>query len=325
MTSKADPVRISIVIPCYNRAALIGDAIQSAIDHGEGAEIIVVDDGSTDRSWDRIGAFGERVRAFRIANGGVSAARNFGMARAHGTHIKFLDSDDRLPPRAIAALVEAQRQVAPHRIVFGDACSIGIDGEAIEQVGYGYADAAPPGALTRATLLSRVMSPLLPLYPIDALRRIGGFDPAYSLGEDQELAVRLALAGYEFCRVPAIVAEVREHPGERLSRGTAALYDRHVILFSGIVALFERAASPLTPDEALALAAMIWPVARDAARTRCRAQAGRLFAIATELVGPTAAAPAPLRPLYRWGDPYRVEQVIELGKRVAGAIRKRGG
>jgi hypothetical protein len=93
----------------------------------------------------------------------------------------------------------------------------------------------------------------------------------------------------------------------------------------GIVALFERAASPLTPDEALALAAMIWPVARDAARTRCRAQAGRLFAIATELVGPTAAAPAPLRPLYRWGDPYRVEQVIELGKRVAGAIRKRGG
>ena len=201
-TRHAEPVRVSIVIPCYNRAALVGDAIASAVEHGDGAEIIVIDDGSTDTSWERISSFGERVRGLRIANGGVSAARNFGVSQASGTHIKFLDSDDRLPRGGVSALVEALHTVEPHQIVFGDTNSIGAYGEAIAPIGYGYADAASPGPLPRAMLLSRVMSPFLPLYPVAALRRVGGFDPAYSLGEDQELAVRLVLAGYRFYRVP---------------------------------------------------------------------------------------------------------------------------
>lgn len=312
--------RVSIVIPCYNRAALIGDAIESALANGEGAEVIVVDDGSTDASWDRIQAFGESVRAFRIPNTGVSAARNFGVDQANGDHIKFLDSDDRLPPGGVAALMTASQTVPSTSIVFGDACSIGVDGQAISPFGYGFADLAPPGPLARATLLSGVMSPLLPLYPAEALRRIG-FDPAYSLGEDQELAVRLVLSGYDFHRVPVIVAEVREHSGDRLSRtGLSGLFDRHVLLFAGILRHFEAAEASLTAEEALALARTIWTVARDAARARCRAQASRLFAIATGLAGPTRAAPPRLRPLYKMLDPYKVERLVEMAK----SLRRHG-
>jgi glycosyltransferase involved in cell wall biosynthesis len=315
-------VKVSIVIPCYNRAELIGAAIESALHNGDGAEVIVVDDGSTDASWDRIRSFGERVRGLRIPNGGVSAARNIGFNRASGDFIKFLDSDDQLPPGGMTALKRAQEMARPHEIVFGDARSIGPDGEAISSAGYGYADAAPPGPLSRETFLSRIMSPYLPLYPVGALRQVGGFDPAYSLGEDQELAVRLILAGYTFKRIPAIVAEVREHPGERLSRANdAALHDRHIDLFTAIIRHVDAASPPLSSGERNALATMIWTVARDAARARHRAQAMRLFALATKLTGPVAAAPRTLRPLYRYLPPYRVEQLVEFAKKL---VNRRG-
>jgi hypothetical protein len=314
-------VSVSVVIPCYNRAALVGEAIESVLAHGEGAEIVVVDDGSTDASWEVISSFGDRVRGFRISNGGVSAARNVGVERASGDFIRFLDSDDRLAPRGVSALVAAQRNVPPNAIVFGDAGAIGPDGEALATCGYGYAAVAPPGPMARAALLSRIMSPLLPLYPAEALRRLGGFDTSFALGEDQELAVRLMAAGYAFHRVPTVVAEVREHGGERLSRTiTPAWYDRQVDVFSAIVHHVERATPPLASDEASSLAAMIWVVARDAARVGHRPQAELLFAIATKLAGP-AAAPPKLRALYRWVSPYRVERILETGKRISYRAR----
>ncbi|HEX8553371.1 MAG TPA: glycosyltransferase family A protein [Sphingomonas sp.] len=306
------------MIPCYNRATLIGDAINSALAYGEGAEIIVVDDGSIDASWECILSFGDKVRGFRIANGGVAAARNFGVAQAQGSFIKFLDSDDRLVEGGLAALLAEQQVAAPHRILFGDARAIGPDGEAIAPCGYGYADVAPPGPISRATLLKQIMSPLLPLYPTQALHRVGGFDPEYILGEDQELAVRLTLAGYEFYRVPVVVAEIREHSGGRLSRTiTPAHFERQAAFFASIAHHLSSAGPPLDPNEALALATMIWIDARNAARARYRPQAARLFAMATELVGPVAAAPAVLRPLYRWIDPYWVEHMIEWLKAVS--------
>lgn len=323
-SSNNSSLRVSIVIPCYNRAALIGDAIESAMANGDGAEIIVVDDGSSDGSWERICSFGNRLHGFRIPNGGVSAARNFGVAQATGDYIKFLDSDDRLPPKAIRALVEAQRKLKSHQIVFGDARSIGPKGEVIDPFGYGYAGLAPVGALSRAMVLSGTMSPYLPLYPVAALRRTGGFDPDYSLGEDQDLAIRTILAGFEFHRLAVVVAEVREHHGDRLSRtGAADLYDRHAALFLSIALRFDRAIPPLTRDEALVLARTIWIVARNAARDRFEAQAMRLFDIATRLVGPTAAAPSALRPMYRWINPYRVERLVDIAKSAISFIQRK--
>jgi glycosyltransferase involved in cell wall biosynthesis len=319
--SRDEGASVSIVIPCYNRAALVGQAIDSALAHGAGAEVVVVEDGSTDGSWDAIAAYGARVRGFRIANGGVSAARNFGVAQARGAFIRFLDSDDRMAPQGVSALVAAQRAAPPEAIMFGDASAIGPDGAALATCGYGYAAVAPAGPIARATLLSRIMSPLLPLYPRAALQRLGGFDTSFTLGEDQELAVRLAAAGYAFHRVPIVVAEVREHGGERLSRTiTPAWYDRQVDVFSAIVRHMKGATPPIAPDEASALAGMLWVVARDAARARYRPQAERLFALATRLAG-LAGAPPGLRPLYRWVGPYPAERMMETGKRVLRGLQ----
>lgn len=306
---------VTIVIPCYNRASLIEIAIESAIQNGDGSNIIVVDDGSTDNSWEMIEKFSGHISKFRIKNGGVSTARNFGVMQSQTKYIKFLDSDDLLPTGAISALLEAQSRLEPNLIAFGDARSIDISGKAIEAFGYGYDQLATTGDLSRKALLSGTMSPYLPLYPVTALQKVGGFNPKYSLGEDQELAIRMVLSGFRFYRIPFVVAEVREHSEDRLSRtGAIALYERHAALFSGIVNLFEKSSDPLTPDEAQALAKTIWTIARDAARSKFKDPSKHLFEISKSLTNSLAIAPYPLRPLYRLIDPYNAEQLISFVK-----------
>ena len=87
---------VSVVIPTYNRATEVRNAIESVLGQTVAdTEIIVVDDGSTDDTGKVVtGAFGVRVRYFAQTNQGVSAARNRGIAEARGEWIAFLDSDD---------------------------------------------------------------------------------------------------------------------------------------------------------------------------------------------------------------------------------------
>src|SRR5687768_4945424 len=94
---------VSVVIPCYNSAAWIRDAIGSCLAQTyQPLDIVVVNDGSTDNSVQIIEEYGQRVRLVSIANGGLSAARNFGMSVARGEYIQFLDADDYLLPEKIA-------------------------------------------------------------------------------------------------------------------------------------------------------------------------------------------------------------------------------
>lgn len=108
--------RISVVIPTYNRAHLVGQAIDSALAQSYGnVEIVVVDDGSTDDTAARVAAYGSRVRYVRTDHGGVAHGRNVGTQAATGAYLAYLDSDDRLYPYTLelqAALLERFPQVA---------------------------------------------------------------------------------------------------------------------------------------------------------------------------------------------------------------------
>jgi glycosyltransferase involved in cell wall biosynthesis len=104
----------SIVIPVYNRAALLRRALQSCLAQEGDFEIVVVDDASTDSSAEAARAFGEtRVRVVsHPRNRGVGPARNSGVAQARGEWIICLDSDDELLPGAIAAMTRTARESA---------------------------------------------------------------------------------------------------------------------------------------------------------------------------------------------------------------------
>ena len=109
--------RVSVVIPSYNRASLVGETIENMLRQTlPPHEVIVVDDGSTDNSVEVIKAFGPRVQLIQQANRGPGAARNAGFAASTGEFIQFMDSDDLASHNKLEvqarALIEGQADMA---------------------------------------------------------------------------------------------------------------------------------------------------------------------------------------------------------------------
>jgi glycosyltransferase involved in cell wall biosynthesis len=96
MTDINDPPAIvSVIVPTFNRARYLPDALDSVLQQGiDGMETIVVDDGSTDDTEIAVAGYGSAVTYVRQTHQGAAAARNTGVARATGRFISFLDSDD---------------------------------------------------------------------------------------------------------------------------------------------------------------------------------------------------------------------------------------
>ena len=94
--------KVSVIIPNYNYARFIGEAIESVLAQTyQPLEIIVVDDGSTDDSIKVIESFGDKVKLIRQENGGVGKARNTGARNSNGDFLAFLDADDIWLPEKI--------------------------------------------------------------------------------------------------------------------------------------------------------------------------------------------------------------------------------
>ncbi len=307
-------VLTSIIIPCFNRAQFIQEAIDSSIAQGAGTEVIVVDDGSTDGSWEIISRFKDIV-AIRIENSGPSAARNAGVAAARAKYIKFLDSDDRLPAEAINQLVRFASGLRTKQIAFGDAVLIEEQSQPTTGLTYGLADLAE-GPIARSHLFSSVLSAELPLFPTEVLRSIGGFDPDLKLSEDYELAARLAARGYEFVHLSKVVCEVREHQGIRLSRGYGVKgFRAQHLAFETAWTELANAETALSREERAKLSGMIWSLGRAASRERHKAEAGALFALANRIApGDAHVGPMLLKLAYRLASPYSAERLLEAGK-----------
>ncbi len=102
---EAPPPRLAIVIACYNYRKYVSRAIASVVTQmRDDVELVVVDDGSTDGSWEVISRAG--VPCYRIANSGQRAACIFGMERTRAPFILFLDADDEIKPGALARIID---------------------------------------------------------------------------------------------------------------------------------------------------------------------------------------------------------------------------
>ena len=114
MSADVGVLPVSVIIPLYNKGPFIEATLRSVLSSPTSpAEILVIDDGSTDDGPEKIGLFMDsRVRLLRQENAGVSAARNRGLAEARGELVAFLDADDIWHPEYLASIV-AQARMFP--------------------------------------------------------------------------------------------------------------------------------------------------------------------------------------------------------------------
>lgn len=217
---------LSVIIPTYNRAKFLPACIASVRECGVPAEIILVDDGSTDETPRIAPTLGSDVVFVRQDNAGVSAARNAGTGHAHGEFLAFLDSDDTWRPGAAARLVAVLKRFPEIDVAFADALAgdpkIGFQQSMMEQVGgdpfRGLPDHRPePGLrlLDRTAFFLRLIERNQVFLGSAIMRRsafdaVGGFDPELSGAADYEITLRLAHRG-DFAYVDEPLAHYLRH------------------------------------------------------------------------------------------------------------------
>lgn len=188
-------MQLSAVIPTYNYGALVARAAASALREAEVAEVIVVDDGSTDDTSERLAALARfdaagRLRVVRQANAGPSAARNHGLRLARGEWVALLDADDYWYAGKSARQLAQLREYSGAVLAFA-----GVDVESSDGL---RRRRLPPraGPVSREALLVEnvVPSPTVLVRRAAALAA-GGFDEARRHGEDWELWLRLTETG----------------------------------------------------------------------------------------------------------------------------------
>jgi glycosyltransferase involved in cell wall biosynthesis len=220
---------VSIVIPTYNRGAMLQEAVESCLNQTfSDVEVIIVDDGSTDGTDAMVAGRREdswargHIRYVRQQNQGASSARNHGLSVAAGEYVQFLDSDDLLGASKIARQLEAMQDEANRNasccLCFGRMMSRAEGGVASAGRRIGVRGDSPAGMIRQlCTRQVHVMQTAAPLWRREFLVGRSGWREDISLGDDLEYHARLLAEASGICFVDDELFVVREHEGDRLS------------------------------------------------------------------------------------------------------------
>ena len=244
-----DAASISVIVPTYNRAHYIEQCLDSLLAQTVPAlEILVIDDGSTDDTAQRVARYAGRVTCISKPNGGKPSAVNLGLERARGEWIWVLDDDDVALPEANAHRLHALATQPGAGFVYG-AHRVGHDGPGREMVpGKLHTPPPPrPGGLFFELMRSCFWHLGTALVRRSLYRQLGGLDPALLSGEDYDFQIRLArVAQPAYCTEPIFV--FRQHQGVRGAQAIrygAAERSQVFRRYSQAVGLKLRAAVPL--------------------------------------------------------------------------------
>lgn len=242
------PPLVSVIVPAYNAARYVEDAVDSVLRQSyPHVEVIVVDDGSTDETPDvlaRLMLRDPRVSVVHQENRGLPGARNTGLARAAGEFLVFLDADDLL----VSDKVERQLVYLLARpdvdLVYSDYVMASEDLRPLshERTGkrrslrevYTYVNVFPVmAALLRTTLA----------------RRVGGFDPSLRAFEDWDFWLRCERAG-TFAYLPGAVCVYRQHD--------AQMHRNFPLMWTNVVRMAEKNFGRGSVESRTVLASVCW-------------------------------------------------------------------
>jgi len=211
---------ISVIIPTYNRAWALGEALDSVLAQTYPAvELIVVDDGSTDETPDLLARYGDALRVLTLENGGVSRARNHGISASTGEFIAFLDSDDRWLPDKLAEQA-AFFKATPEALICQTEEIWIRNGKRVNPCKH---HKKPSGDIFEASLHLCLVSPSAVMMRRSLLEDVGLFDESLPACEDYDLWLRIA------CRYPVYTTPsplVVKHGGHDDQLSKTPLLDR---------------------------------------------------------------------------------------------------
>ena len=205
MSAEANSV-VTAVIPTYNYGRFVAEAVESALAQTYSpVEVVVVDDGSTDDTAERLQPYRGRIRYLYQENRGLSGARNAGMRAARGEYVALLDSDDTWKPEKIAAQMSLAIAQGYQVVVCWSASPKGAEALGFEDCFF-----SGPGfgstALMRKSLFNEV----------------GEFDETLRSVEDRDMMLRLTRDGRKIGVLVGDYVTIRDHPGN-MSKNAAAM------------------------------------------------------------------------------------------------------
>jgi len=214
--------QVSVLLPCYNAADTLDEALTSlTYQVFPDFEIVAVDDGSTDntpailQAWERIEP---RLRVLHQAHGGIIPALNAGLGTCQAPLIARMDADDRCHPDRLAQQVD---YLLAHPLIAVVGCL--VTGFPIEQVRQGFRlymdwqnSLILDEDIRREIFIESPLAHPSVLFRREWVQQVGGYQE-HGWPEDYDLWLRLYLAGAQFGKVPSVLLEWREH-SERLTR-----------------------------------------------------------------------------------------------------------
>lgn len=311
---------VSVVIPCFNAERWLAQAVESVLAQSvRDVEIVLVNDGSTDRSREIAEQFGDRITLIDQPNRGVSSARREGVRRSRGEFIKFLDADDLLPPDALEALL-AVAQRHPGEAVLGHAV-------AVDEV-VGIVDArmySLPIQLSHEScvapefLLTQPTQSGLWLIPRATVDEDAFFDHGTQFAEEFVFCFALIRRGATVRACDRVVCHIRQHDSpNRLSKSRRESdHLSQADLMRQAADVIRQELPNHDPFAISYLARLSWSRGRDSLRLGLRQPAERYFQLAKELEPDLAPVGSLLyRSLSRMLGPYSAEYVLGIFKRL---------
>jgi glycosyltransferase involved in cell wall biosynthesis len=181
---------VSVVIPTYNRAHLVTEAVDSVLNQSyTDFELLVIDDGSTDDTTGRLAEYGDRIQLYHQENRGASVARNTGIQHARGKYIAFLDSDDLWVQDKLQAQMDLMARDSRVKICYTEEIWIrrGV------RVNPKRKHRKYSGWILDKMLPLCIVSPSSVLMAREVFDRVGLFDESLPVCEDYDLWLRIGL------------------------------------------------------------------------------------------------------------------------------------
>ena len=210
------PYDVTVLIPTFNRSALLRESLDSILAQTRPAhEIIIINDGSTDDTLEQLKAYEGRVRVLSKSNAGKSAALNFGLKHVTGDLVWIFDDDDLAAPTALEILVGLLEANPEADMAYGRHERFSVDGSGEKRLlGTGYWTNCDSEEFLTATLDDMFAHQQGMIVRKELYDRVGAFDESLVRSQDYDMLIRLARVGTPVS-TEEFVFQQRVHDGIR--------------------------------------------------------------------------------------------------------------